>query len=72
MEGQREYFQRKKQAEESGTQATLLEEENSQLKNKVAKLMKMRRLAKMALVLDSSTVRMAVVCPLFVTHQRTV
>lgn len=55
MEGQREYVQRKKQAEEAGTQA-MVEEENSLLKNKVAKLIKMRKLAKMALVLDSSTV----------------
>lgn len=56
MEGQRDYLQKKKEREEAG-QAASIEAEEVKMKEKVAKLIKMRRLAKMAKVLDSSTVR---------------
>ena len=56
MEGQREYLRQKQLAEEMGSQASKLNDV-SKLKEKVGKLMKMRKLAKMAQVLDSSTVR---------------
>lgn len=55
MEAQREYLQKKKEREEVG--AASVEAEEVKMKEKVAKLIKMRRLAKMAKVLDSSTVR---------------
>lgn len=57
MEGQREYLRRKKHLEELGPEAMVhLTAEDSKLKEKVAKLIKMRKLAKMAQVLDSSAV----------------
>ena len=63
MEGQRDYLQKKKEREEAGNTAAVQQEE-TKMKEKVAKLIKMRRLAKMAKVLDSSTVR-ASSSPLF-------
>ena len=55
MEGQREYYRKKKEIEELGSAAQDTEDD-SKMKEKVTKLIKMRRLAKMAQVLDTSTV----------------
>ena len=55
MEGQREYYRKKKEIEEMGG-AAKTSEDDSKMKEKVTKLIKMRRLAKMAQVLDTSTV----------------
>ena len=55
MEGQREYYRKKKEIEEMGG-AAKNSEDDSKMKEKVTKLIKMRRLAKMAQVLDTSTV----------------
>lgn len=54
MEGQREYYKKKKEREELGAGAS--HDDDGRMKEKVTKLIKMRRLAKMAQVLDTSTV----------------
>ncbi|XP_067937699.1 leucine-rich repeat-containing protein 74A-like [Watersipora subatra] len=53
MEAQREYLKKKQEKEEAG--AAGVQQDETKMKEKVAKLIKMRRLAKMAKVLDSST-----------------
>ena len=60
MEGQREYLKRKEELESSAAESTRAKSASDavRMKEKVTKLIKKRRLAKMALVLDTSTVRL--------------